>query len=124
MISNRRTFAIISHPDAGKTTITEKLLLWGKAIGIEELLSFAQTHIHERAAQPKHIEILPELPKTAVGKVFKPDLGRLGIQNALHKSDALNCFSLIKGPMTVSASFGSPTLRLRARSTKASTKRS
>ena len=31
-INNRRTFAIISHPDAGKTTITEKLLLNGKAI--------------------------------------------------------------------------------------------
>jgi peptide chain release factor 3 len=30
----RRTFAIISHPDAGKTTITEKLLLWGRAIQI------------------------------------------------------------------------------------------
>lgn len=28
----RRTFAIISHPDAGKTTVTEKLLLFGKAI--------------------------------------------------------------------------------------------
>ena len=28
----RRTFAIISHPDAGKTTITEKLLLHGHAI--------------------------------------------------------------------------------------------
>ncbi len=32
--SNRRTFAIISHPDAGKTTITEKLLLWGSAIQV------------------------------------------------------------------------------------------
>ena len=31
-ISQRRTFAIISHPDAGKTTITEKLLLFGRAI--------------------------------------------------------------------------------------------
>src|SRR5690554_4363729 len=31
-VSNRRTFAIISHPDAGKTTITEKLLLFGNAI--------------------------------------------------------------------------------------------
>lgn len=31
-IKRRRTFAIISHPDAGKTTITEKLLLWGNAI--------------------------------------------------------------------------------------------
>jgi len=31
-INRRRTFAIISHPDAGKTTITEKLLLYGGAI--------------------------------------------------------------------------------------------
>ena len=31
-IHKRRTFAIISHPDAGKTTITEKLLLFGGAI--------------------------------------------------------------------------------------------
>jgi peptide chain release factor 3 len=32
--SDRRTFAIISHPDAGKTTITEKLLLLGKSIQV------------------------------------------------------------------------------------------
>ena len=31
-IAMRRTFAIISHPDAGKTTLTEKLLLQGGAI--------------------------------------------------------------------------------------------
>ncbi len=31
-IAARRTFAIISHPDAGKTTLTEKLLLYGNAI--------------------------------------------------------------------------------------------
>ena len=31
-IKRRKTFAIISHPDAGKTTITEKLLLFGNAI--------------------------------------------------------------------------------------------
>lgn len=33
-IKNRRTFAIISHPDAGKTTLTEKLLLFGGAINL------------------------------------------------------------------------------------------
>ncbi|MDE1166936.1 MAG: peptide chain release factor 3 [Pseudomonas sp.] len=33
-VAKRRTFAIISHPDAGKTTITEKLLLMGKAISV------------------------------------------------------------------------------------------
>jgi len=31
-IARRRTFAIIAHPDAGKTTLTEKLLLFGGAI--------------------------------------------------------------------------------------------
>ena len=39
-IKRRRTFAIISHPDAGKTTLTEKFLLYGGAIaqaGEEEL---------------------------------------------------------------------------------------
>ena len=33
-IRRRRTFAIISHPDAGKPTLTEKLLLFGGAIHI------------------------------------------------------------------------------------------
>ncbi|MES2729455.1 MAG: peptide chain release factor 3 [Pseudomonadota bacterium] len=33
-IAKRRTFAIISHPDAGKTTLTEKLLLFGGAINL------------------------------------------------------------------------------------------
>ncbi len=33
-IARRRTFAIISHPDAGKTTLTEKLLLYGGAINM------------------------------------------------------------------------------------------
>ena len=33
-IQRRRTFAIISHPDAGKTTLTEKLLLFGGAIHV------------------------------------------------------------------------------------------
>ena len=34
----RRTFAIISHPDAGKTTLTEKLLLFGGAIQMLSLI--------------------------------------------------------------------------------------
>ncbi|MBV8584521.1 MAG: GTP-binding protein, partial [Candidatus Eremiobacteraeota bacterium] len=33
-VAKRRTFAIISHPDAGKTTLTEKLLLYGGAIHV------------------------------------------------------------------------------------------
>ena len=72
----------IGQPDlhSGEVPCAYVELVKGKAIGVEELLAYAQTHIHERAAQPKHIEILPELPKTAVGKVFKPDLRRLAIR--------------------------------------------
>ena len=33
-IEKRRTFDIISHPDAGKTTLTEKFLLYGGAINL------------------------------------------------------------------------------------------
>src|SRR5438105_2864564 len=38
-ISRRRTFAIISHPDAGKTTLTEKLLLYGGAVQLAGTVS-------------------------------------------------------------------------------------
>ena len=40
-VEMRRTFAIISHPDAGKTTLTEKLLLFGGAIQMDRYLSSA-----------------------------------------------------------------------------------
>ena len=33
-VAKRRTFAIISHPDAGKTTLTEKLLLWSGWVAV------------------------------------------------------------------------------------------
>ena len=42
-------------------------------------MAHARSHISEPVAVPKHLEILPELPKTAVGKVFKPDLRRRAI---------------------------------------------
>ena len=71
----------IGQPDAhsGELPCAYVELVKGKEVGVDELIAYAQTHIHERAAQPKYIEILPELPKTAVGKVFKPDLRRRAI---------------------------------------------
>lgn len=71
----------IGQPDAhsGELPCAYVELVKGKEVGVEELVAYAQTHIHERAAVPKYIEILPELPKTAVGKVFKPDLRRMAI---------------------------------------------
>ena len=45
-IGKRRTFAIISHPDAGKTTLTEKLLLYGGAIHLAGSIKSRKTQRH------------------------------------------------------------------------------
>lgn len=45
-INKRRTFAIISHPDAGKTTLTEKLLLYGGAIHLAGSVKSRKTNRH------------------------------------------------------------------------------
>ncbi len=71
----------IGQPDAhsGELPCAYVELVKGATTTEAELLDYAASHIHERAAVPKRVEILPELPKTAVGKVFKPDLRRLAI---------------------------------------------
>lgn len=45
-VGRRRTFAIISHPDAGKTTLTEKLLLYGGAIHLAGSVKARRTARH------------------------------------------------------------------------------
>ena len=45
-IARRRTFGIISHPDAGKTTLTEKLLLYGGAIQMAGAVKARKTSRH------------------------------------------------------------------------------
>ena len=71
----------IGQPDAfaGELPCAYVELVRGASVTEAELMAFARQRIHERAAVPRHIEILPELPKTAVGKVFKPDLRRRAI---------------------------------------------
>ncbi len=71
----------IGQPDAhsGELPCAYVELVKGKVVTAAELLAFATAHIPERAAVPKHVEVLDELPKTAVGKVFKPDLRRRAI---------------------------------------------
>ena len=45
-VARRRTFAIISHPDAGKTTVTEKLLLFGNAIALAGTIKARKSNRH------------------------------------------------------------------------------
>ncbi|MBW4707481.1 acyl-CoA synthetase [Roseobacter sp. YSTF-M11] len=71
----------IGQPDAhsGEVPCAFVELVEGATVSEEELLKFCKEHVHERAAQPKHMTIMPELPKTAVGKIFKPDLRKMAI---------------------------------------------
>jgi fatty-acyl-CoA synthase len=71
----------IGQPDAfaGELPCAYVELVAGAEATGEELMEHAKAHIHERAAIPKHIEIVPELPKTAVGKILKNELRKLAI---------------------------------------------
>lgn len=71
----------IGQPDAhsGEVPCAFVELVGGASVTEEELLAFCKERVHERAAQPKHLTIMPELPKTAVGKIFKPDLRKHAI---------------------------------------------
>ncbi|WP_298847208.1 acyl-CoA synthetase [uncultured Ruegeria sp.] len=71
----------IGQPDAhsGEVPCAFVELVDGASVTEKELMEYCKVHVHERAAQPKHMTILDELPKTAVGKVFKPDLRKQAI---------------------------------------------
>ena len=66
----------IGQPDqhSGELPCVYVELVGGATVTPEELDEFCKENVKEPGALPKHIEILEELPKTAVGKVFKPDL--------------------------------------------------
>ncbi|WP_420584623.1 acyl-CoA synthetase [Ruegeria sp.] len=71
----------IGQPDAysGEVPCAFVELVDGASVTEKELMEHCKVHVHERAAQPKHMTILDELPKTAVGKVFKPELRKQAI---------------------------------------------
>ena len=74
-IERRRTFAIISHPDAGKTTLTEKFLLFGGQIQVAGAVKSNKTDIVELLSEivveakvmlDKTPDLLPALKKAKV----------------------------------------------------------
>ena len=73
--------AAIGQPDAfaGELPCAYVELVKGGSATPDALMDHAARHIAERAAIPKHVEILAELPKTAVGKVLKNDLRKRAI---------------------------------------------
>ena len=78
----------IGQPDAhsGELPCTYVELVDGAEISEVELLDYANENIKEPGAKPKHLEVLDELPKTAVGKVFKPDLRKMAITRVYNEA--------------------------------------
>jgi acyl-CoA synthetase (AMP-forming)/AMP-acid ligase II len=83
----------IGQPDAhsGEVPCAYVELIDGATATVEELIAFANRAVPEDAAVPKYLEVMDELPKTAVGKIFKPALRKMAIarvyQAALAKAD-------------------------------------
>lgn len=71
--------AAIGKPDvyAGEIPILYVQPKTGASIDKQALEAYCQDHIGERAAIPKEVHIIDEIPLTPVGKVFKPALKRL-----------------------------------------------
>ncbi|WP_339763511.1 acyl-CoA synthetase [uncultured Sulfitobacter sp.] len=78
----------IGQPDAhaGEVPCAFVELVGGASVTEQELMEFCKDKVQERAAQPKHMTIMPELPKTAVGKIFKPDLRKMAITRIFNES--------------------------------------
>ena len=71
---------------AGELPCVYVELVTGANATAEDLKVYCETNVPERAAHPKHVEILEELPKTAVGKVFKPNLRKRAITRVFDKA--------------------------------------
>lgn len=68
---------------AGEVPVVFVVKEAGNNVTEAELLAFASEHISERPAVPKRIIFVPEIPLTAVGKMFKPKLREMAAQSVL-----------------------------------------
>ncbi len=79
--ARRRTFAIISHPDAGKTTLTEHLLLLGGAI---HAAGRVKARGEARRAQSDWMKIEQERGISVTSAVMTFEYAGRGLQSARH----------------------------------------
>ena len=79
--------AAVGAPDpyAGEVPVAFGALKEGQAADAESLRDFAARYVDEPPARPKYVEIVPALPTTNVGKVFKPELRDIAKKRYLEK---------------------------------------
>jgi fatty-acyl-CoA synthase len=84
--------AAVGCPDAhaGEIPVAYVQLKPGASADAQELMAYATQQIAERAAVPKRIEIIPALPVTPVGKIFKPALQQREIAQVV-RQEAERC---------------------------------
>ena len=76
--------AAVGRPDphSGEVPVAFVTVTAASELTAEELEGWAANHVPERAAVPRHVEILAEIPLTSVGKPYKPELRRLAAEQA------------------------------------------
>ena len=77
-----KTAAAVGRPDAhaGEVPVVFVEVAEGSNVTSDGIMDFAKSQIGERAAVPKKVEIVEQMPLTAVGKIFKPALRWLAIK--------------------------------------------
>jgi len=76
--------AAVARPDlhSGEVPVAFVTIAAGSELTSGELEAWAADHVPERAAAPKHVEIVAEIPLTLVGKPYKPELRRRAAERA------------------------------------------
>jgi fatty-acyl-CoA synthase len=76
--------AAVGRPDvhAGEVPVAFVVLAAPAAVPVAELEAWAAERVPERAAAPKHVEIVDAIPLTSVGKQYKPELRRRAAEQA------------------------------------------
>ena len=76
----------VGQPDShlGEAPCAYVELMQDANIHSEELIKFAQEKLDNKLAMPVYLEVLTELPKTPVGKIFKPDLRKKAISRVFN----------------------------------------
>lgn len=79
--------AAVGRPDphAGEVPVVYVQLRPGQAVSESDLLRYAHSHIAERAAWPKRINIHNSIPTTAIGKIYKPALSLMEIESVVRE---------------------------------------
>jgi acyl-CoA synthetase (AMP-forming)/AMP-acid ligase II/enoyl-CoA hydratase/carnithine racemase len=88
-----RLSAAVGMPDqyAGEVAALFVCPHQGQSIDIENLKTHLERNIHERPALPKSVLVIADLPVTAVGKIFKPKLRELAIEEKIRLEVAATC---------------------------------